>query len=360
MSKKELSEIKVEVSRDQLSAVLKAMSPFRGEDNIRLTFIPSNLVFEAEELGVTGKITIGNESVTDDMVGTQMFLSKGVLNQIYSNMPNTSTFVFKNDGNTWSEFTVNIAGDLINIGLPIFDKVINTDYTPAKSETILSEVFDRALGRVEASLVSNSSPLGCVHISKQLKFGSGRSLSIYRELAKEIDVKVSPDFRRYMSAIFKVGGNTEVIVTEDGSVVFKSENVEYKTSPVSHTIPDLSSILDPESVSEFICGLENLKASLNRLAIPLAGSDMSVTLSITGDKLKLEVFDLQGRKSESEIALVSYKGEGTCRVSINDLRQVIGVMEQDAVIKLRKADDDEVVMLELSDKLQDLYLSTEV
>ena len=360
-NKNSLSELRIDISKDQLGAVLRAMSPFRAEDNIRLTFTPSNLIFEAEETGNTGKIVIGNESVTEDMEGINFFLSRNVLGQIYNNMPNLSTFTFKKNGEYWSEVAVTIGGDVINIGLPIFEKPIDTSYTEAQAETVLSEIFNNALNRVSASLIGGAAPTGCIEIGNTLKFGSAKSISYYSNLLKTLEVKVSPEFRRFLSNLFRIGGTTEIVTTTDNQVVFRCENVEYKTSQVKHTIPDVESLLDSSKPCEFVCGFENLKMSLSRLSIPLSGTEASVSLTVKGSQLTLEVFDIQGRKSTSDINLVSVSGEGKTKLPIGDLQALIQVFEQDATMSFRKTpDDDDIAMIEIKDSVQTAYVSTEV
>lgn len=373
------TEISVDITKEQLSAMLQAMSPFKVSDTIKLSFIDSNIVLEAEESGTTGRITVGNETVQSSAIGNSIWVSKSVLSQIAQYMPNVSTFIFKNDDDVWTEMQINLGGDEINIGLPIFDKEIDNDYVIKESELIDTELFDKALTRACSALVKGSVPMGCIEIGNTLRFGASVAFSEVSRVTQEILVKVKPEMQGFLHNICKVGSEMQIIITEDNKVVFKVENVEYKTDFVNHMIPDITLVdeftedsEDPEdgaiikASSEFVCNISDLKQSLNRLSIPLGEGSASITLNVEDAKLRMEVFDLQGRKSESIIDIKATDknnvGDEICRIiDIGWLQQIISVMEQSTTVRFCKrnsSDYNEILMFE--DSVQKTYVTTEV
>lgn len=232
-----MTEFVIEVTKDQLSAVGKAFVPFK-KDDIRLSFTQNNIVFETSELGHTGKIVLGSESVTTDMLSISFFVSKSVLAKIESVMQETARLKFTQDGNgTWTALSVDIKGDDINVGLPIFDEDIDSAYTKESEESIDSEKLATALKAVECSVIPQGEILACLTLGTELTFGSNKSICVVSDMLKNIQVKVSEDFRKHLANLTKIGNSIQIILGKgthsNDVVVFKVENVEYKTA--SHT-----------------------------------------------------------------------------------------------------------------------------
>lgn len=354
-------QVALELSKDQLSNILKCVAPFRDEENVKISFAGSNAIFEVESMGNTGKITIGSESITPEHADVEFFIAKQILASVYQNMPNACKFIFYHDGETWASASVNIAGDDINLGLPIFDKEIRTDFTLTDSEDMLSEKLAEALKRTEVSNIQSGAPAGAIEVGKELVSGTSLSVSRYKKLLKNLHLKVSPSFRPHLNQICKFGGMVKIGVTDNNEAVFISENVEYKTGLLPHGIPDLEQILAGQN-SRFRVGIQHLIDALSRLSIPLMGEDAELYITAEDKNIKLEIFDIQNRKSESVLRAVDLEGGGKAMVNINSLKQVASAFDDDAIISFRVAegDDEAVVALVIEDDLQIAYLQANI
>lgn len=355
-------EIVLELSKDQVQSILKFANPFRTEDNIRVSFIADNIVFEMEEIGNTGRLTMGSPDVKAEFVGDHFFLSKAILSSIYQNMPNVVKFTFRNDGEQWVDFTVNIGGDEINAGLSILEKEINNDYKVKEQENILSEILSDAIVKTSTALVKEADPLGVIEMGETMNYGSIEALSMYKDFLKTLKAKVTPSFRGYLSNICKFGGTVTIINTEAGEVVVKCENVEYKTYSVNHQIRNLEEVVPTRKVM-FRAGIENLNEAISRLSIPLMGANSELFMTVKDKTLTLEVFDIQNRRSESKITLTGVENEGKASALINTISSVIGSFQSDATIEFRTTDDEddgEIRTLVIEDSKMKTYVMTVV
>lgn len=360
----ELKEIVVEVTKDQLSAVGKAFLPFK-KDFIKLSFVESNLVFETSELGHTGKITLGNESVRDEFVGVSFFVSKSVIAKIEAVMQETAKLRFKNDGEVWMEMVAEVKGDNINIGLPIFEEAINTTYTKLKEETIDSEIIVEALKNAEYSVVPNSETLACVEIGKQLTFGSSQSIVVIDNILQDLTLKVAEDFRKHITNIAKLGDKTTFIQAQNEKeqpfVVVRVENVEYKTAQAPHRLPDMSKLVQGKQ-AKFKIDIPTLQESLARISIPLMDADAEMIMTIKRDKLELSIFDIQHRHSGSSIQVVVDEAQDNPRANVNikAIMSVANGLNADTTITIGTNTNGDVTALVLEDSKQKTYLATNI
>lgn len=351
----------LELTKEQLELVLKALSPFKTDDNIRFSIVEDNVIFEAEDLGNTAKITVGTADIPSDVIGTGIFLSKAVLQKIFENMDGVIKLHFVKKGDEWSEIEVNISGDHINIGLPIYTKELNTDYKPEKGATAIlnAEVFGNIITRTEVAMLRNSHILGSIDMAKTYVCGSSTCISIYKELFNnDLELHISPSFKPYMANLPRLGESIEVIKADEGKVVFKVGPVEYKTYSVAHRIPDPEAELQGSRV-KFRAGLGNLRKACARLSIPLI-ANTSLYLSVQGNNLNLKVYDVQNRVSESNIQLSSVEGEDAeIQVPLFEFADIIKVHNDDAVISFEVADDI-LAALKVDDDKQTTVLASTI
>lgn len=365
MSKTASSEIVIEFSKDQIQAVLKMLSPFRGEEMVLLRFEKDNIIFEIEQMGNTGKITLGSESVKPEYIGKRIFIKVDVLHKIHGNMPNVCEVRFKHDGEAWYELSLTLDGDNINIGLPIFDKDIDTAYVAGERETVLSEVFEDALRRTNSAMVSGASIIGFFKIGKSVVSGTDVSLAIYNGVFNKIESIVSPGFRPFLNNICKISGNVTMIKDKEGSnVIFQSENVEYKTYCIQSSFNPEEDIKEyaKEVVAKFNAGLESVRNSCSRLSIPLT-EDTELFIDVGGSNSQplMKVFDIQNRMSNSKITITAQEGEGSARVSIGKFSQCISQFKDVMTVAFHSDGESKDIVSALSmedDKFKVFLLAT--
>lgn len=360
----ELTELSVEMSREQLVAVNQAFVPHK-KDFIRISFIESNIIFEGVDTANGIKITIGNESVRDEFVGISFFVSKFVFEKLESTMQDKVKLTFKFDGQVWHTLFAEVKGDTLQIGLPIFDEVIDNEYETEQSESIATDTLAEALKCVEASVVPMSETLACMELGKELSFGSSASLAIYNKLELNMQTKIAEDFRKYVANMCKLGST---ITIENGKtatgkhiIAFRCENVEYISNRPAHQLPDMTQLVTG-GIAEFKVQISELKESLERLSIPLMGADAEVVMVVEGDHLTISVYDIQHRLSTSKVGITDTAGEAHARASVNikALLSVISVLEKEASVKYGTNSDNEVTALVFDDSKQRTYLVTNI
>lgn len=360
-----IKEFSIDMSREQLIAVNQAFIPHK-KDFIRMSLVESNIIFEGIDTANQIKITIGNESVRDEYVGIQFFISKFVLDKLESTMQDKVKLSFQHDGSVWHTLIVDIKGDKIQIGLPIFDETIDTGYTAEAEETINAEALAEALRCVEASVVPHSETLACVEFNKTIQFGSSASLSIYNKpVLKTLKTKIAEDFRRYVNNLCKIGTNITIMNAKNtaGSsvVVFKCENVEYISILPAHRLPDITNIVTGK-VSEFKVQIAELKEALERLSIPLMGNDAETIMIAEGNHLSIQVYDIQNRLSYAKVDITETDGDDHARVNVNikSLINIISVFENDTKAQFGINKNKEVMALVLEDSKQKTYLVSNI
>lgn len=356
-------EIEIEVTKDQLVQLGKAFTPFK-KDEIRISFAHSNIVFETSDLAHTGRITFGSESVKDEYIGTEFFVSKGVLAKIESVMQETAKLVFiADDSDTWTAMHVTIKGDKIDIGLPIFEEIIDNAYTPVETESINAEKLATALKSAECAVISQGETLAHLSIEKELTFGSNKAITIVHNMLENISVKVSEDFRKHLLNLTKLGESIEFIKAKDSRdadvIVAKTENIEYKTPLSTHRLPDLSK-LATRTNAVFKVDIPTLQESLARISIPLMDSDATLTLKISKEQLELSVFDLQGRYSGSKIPISSDTEDARVGVMIKTLMSVLPSLDATTSITLGANDNGNTTALVFEDSKQKTYMAVSV
>lgn len=359
-----MTEFTITVTKDQLSAVGKAFIPFK-KDDIRLSFIKDNIVFETSELGHTGKITLGSDSVKEEMLDISFFVSKSVLAKVESVMQESARLKFTQDGNgTWTAMSVDIGGsDDINIGLPIFEEEIDTAYTKESDESIDSEKLASALKAVECSVIPQGEILACLSLGTELTFGSNKSICVASNMLKNIQVKVSDDFRKHIANLTKIGTSVQVILGKgtrsNDVVVFKAENVEYKTALAPHRIPDMSRFATSKQC-EFSIDIQALQDSITRISIPLMDADAPLIAKLNNGQLELSVFDIQGRHSGSKVPVTTSDTEGRICVQIKSLASVLTPLESTTKITASTNQEGDVVAIILEDSNIKTYLATSI
>lgn len=356
--------ISFSLSRDQLKSVLNMVAPFTSEENIRLTLNPTQgvIVTEIEELGVTGKLSLGTTSIaglSED--GLKFFVTKSSLNKIHSVSPEQVGFNVKDD---LSEVAVNIGGDLINLGLPIFEKEISTDYEAIKKEAILSEHLLDMLKRATCSDVKASVPRNTMEIGGNITFASMASVSVVSGGFKDMCEYVSPRFAKFIESICRFGQSVTMSSTDAGEVVFTCDNVEYKTPSSKETLKSPETVIGGKTLQAKV-SRQALEIVCQRLSIPLS-IDNNVTISKSPDKdneILLEVVDIQGRRSFSKIqAPAGVIGDSTLAIKLPNLQQALAVMDDDIELLFRSSldDDSENIVLQLNDSKQSTYLIAEI
>lgn len=353
----------LELSKDQLGQIIKSLSPFRTDSNIRMTITKNGSVYEAEELGNTAKITIdGGTDLLTDFHGTQIFLSKPVLAKIHDNMETVAMFNFVKNGDDWTDLVVEISGDSLNIGLPIYTKEINTEYKGTEErQEIGSELLATAIRRTDVAMVRNSPSQGAVVIGETLICGSKSAISKFSGVLKDgMEIKIAPAFKDTLMHLTKLGDKISIIKTDDNKVVFSTGNIEYKTFLVNDVVADPETVLNGSAV-KFRAGIENIITACKRLAIPLDG-DSPLTINVKGDSIELQVFDIQNRMSKSEIPLVGKKegGEETISVSLDAFMGIISVMSPESEISFEKDATDLIIAIKVSDEKQVTVLASTV
>ena len=360
---KATNDFRLDFSKEMIKEVLRAFHPFKSEDNIRLSVTDKSLIFEGEELGNTIKLTISYDNIPTIAIDKSLFMSLHFLNQINQVCDDNVPFTFfrENEQQPFTEISVDISGTILNVGLPIYEKDINTDYiTTGIDEALLSETIDKALKHTFSSEIRDARLLGLLSIGDAMKSGSTCGVSYYFNLFKKIDTRVSIDFRKYLTNLCKMGGFVKVVMAQDNQVVFINDNVEYKTHQVNMDFPNLGDTIDLDNpLTEFICGLANLKSILLRLSIAVQPND-NLLIKLNDGDMDLRVTDLQGRESDGGMMLVSYKGTD-CDVSIpiGNLLYSVNFFDDDAVIKVyKKIDgDDNPVAISIETQEKVVYLS---
>lgn len=351
-------------SRDQLKSILSMVTPFTSEENIRLTLNPTkgSIIVEIEELGITGKLVLGTTSiagVSED--GLKFFVSKSALNKIHSVSPEQVGFEVKDD---LSAVTVNIGGDLINLGLPIFEKEISTDYDVVKKEVILSETLMDMLKRATCSDVKSSVVRNTMEIGGNITFASMASVTVVSGGFRDICEYVSPRFSKFIESICRFGQSVTMSSTESGEVVFTCENVEYKTPSSKETLKSPEDVIGGKKLSARV-SRQALEVVCQRLSIPLS-IESNVTISKSEDRqdeLILEVVDIQGRRSFSKIQSPSgIEGDSSIVIKLPNLQQALAVMDEEITLQFRSdlSDDSTNIVLQLNDSKQSTYLIAEI
>lgn len=361
----DLKELQVEITKDQLLALNKAFIPHK-KDFVKMSFVDSNIVFEGIDQANTTKITIGNESVKPEYIGISFFISKAIFAKLEEVMGEKAKFIFEFDGQIWHTLKVEIKGDTLQIGLPIFDEVIITGYEVITQEQVSAETIVEALRCVEASVVPNSEVLACMEIGKKVTFGSSQSIATYnKQVMQTLETKITEDFRKYLANLCKIGDMITIIngKSTDGKsiVVLKCENVEYMSILSAHRLPNMENLVTG-SLSKFKIQIAELQDSLARLAIPLMDEDAEIVMVVEGTNLVLSVYDLQHRHSGSKVAIVEATGEQHARASVNikALTSVISVLENDTEVQYGTNPENEVTALIFDDSKQRTYLVTNI
>lgn len=359
-----VNEFNLTLTKEQLGQILRAISPFRSEEYVKLSFVTDNIVVETDDIGVTGKIILGNANITDSMVGISLFLNKSLLNSLNGNITDACTITFKNDGEIWSEATVEIQGDKINVGLPMFEKEINTSWeSTGKEESILSEFVDKAITLTGSAIFKDVTTMGSIVLGKEFITGTEVTQAFYKKFFKNLEVYISPIFKPFLHNLTRLGATIHVIDAGD-TVVFKTENVEYKTMKLSNKL-DVKAILagyEENLICKFRLSSTNLLNSLNRLSIPLFGADTNLFMKVVGDKLIVEILDIQNRKSKSEIAIVGNDKEDImAQVSIHQMAQVLSSFVEADITLLGDSDTpDTPVCIKVEDETHTIYLMAQI
>lgn len=358
-----MNEFSITVTKDQLAQVGKAFAPFK-KDDIRLSFAKSNLVFETSELAHTGRITLGNESVKDEYLDTAFFVSKGVLAKIEAVMQETATIKFTaDDKGIWTAMSVAIKGNEINAGLPIFEELIDNAYTEQQSEGIDAERLANALKAVESAVIPQSETLACMQLSKELTFGSTKSICIVSNFLQNLTIKVSEDFRRHLANATKLGSQVLLVLAKDSRdrdcVVVKVENVEYKTPLAPHRLPDMSRLVQGQQFTAQV-DTQTIQESIRCLSIPLMDADAELIIKLADNTLDLSIFDISGRYSGSKVPVTTSDTEGRVAVQIKSLASVLSPLEASAKLIAGTNSDNDVTVLVLEDSSKKIYLATNV
>lgn len=348
MSKKEQNkQMNITLTKEQLGAILKAVAPFSADEYVKLSVIKDNIVIETDELGITGKITLGCPDIKTEYVGESIFINKALFQSLFQNVDGVCTLQLHHDGEEWTDASCVIQGDTINVGLPIFTKEINTAYKPkGKPETILSEIVEKAIKLTNSAMIKSVAVMGSLNLTKEFVTGTEASQAIFPNFLKETEVYVSPIFKPFLLNLTKIAGTMSIQETEEGEVVFTAENVEYKTYKLEPVETALQDFLKNKVCSFRVSG-ETLSNSLSRLSIPLFGADANMHISIDEKtkKAKLEVLDIQNRASTSDIDLAAVKGSGLAQISITQLSQVLSSFKDCNITFFGDEEDENTIVV---------------
>lgn len=357
-------ELKLSFTKDQLGQILKAISPFRADEYIRLSIAKDNVIIETDELGTTCKITLGNADIKAKDIGTQIFINKSLFHSLHSTIDGICELSFKNKDDVWSEVSAVIQGDTINVGLPIFDKELDTSYeSNGKSEVILSEIVDKAISATNSAVFKEVSQNGTLALGKEYITGTEVTQAIYTKFFKEMEIFVSPIFKPFLQNLTKIGGTITVTETKDNCVVFKAENTEYKTFKLNSStdIKEVLEALTQNKLCEFRCGGAEVSKSLDRISIPLFGADSSLFITVKGKTAELEVLDIQNRCSKSEITLAGADGEGRAEVSIKQFSSILSSFNECNVTFYGDEEQPDVtVCVLIEDETHKIYLMANI
>lgn len=345
------------MSREQIQSVLSMCAPFTSEDNVKITLDPSgNIIAEIEELGTTGRIIMGTTSIKGTENPFSVVMSRSSLAKIKGVAPATVEFTVEED---LSGVSVNLSGDIIRLGLPMSQKEIETDFDVAEKESILSEVLLGLMVRAQCSNVRGASPKNTMVLGEKIEFASTASVTEVSGGLKELKVCLAPKFSRFIETICRVGGTVEIINTKAGEVVFKCENVEYKTLPSKELLQSLEDMLEKEPTMTAKVGKEKIQTILARLSIPLSDdADIQITMDEKSKELVFEVVDVGGRKSVSRTDVIAHKGAGTISIKLQHLQACLAVTDKDVDFSLRSTPDDTdtPVLLQVTDSKQNTYI----
>lgn len=351
------------LSKEQLGSILRAIAPFGTDEYIKLSVIKDNIVIETDELGITGKITIGCPDIKDEYVGESVFINKDLISKLYQNVDGLCTLQLHHDGESWTDTSFIIQGTTINAGLPIFDKEINTGYTPkGNTESVLSEIVEKAIKLTNSAMIKSVAVMGSLNLAKDFVTGTEVTQAIFSNFLKEKELYLSPIFKPFLLNLAKIAGTIKIQETEEGEVVFIAENVEYKVYKIDAVETDIEAFTSNEMCS-FRCSGETLSANLARLSIPLFGADanMHITIDEKSKKAKLEVLDIQNRASTSEIDLAAVKGSGLAQLSIDRLSSVLSSFKDCNITFYSDEDDkDTVVAIKVEGDEHKIYLMANI